>query len=787
MVRPRTFFLNEQHELKGGEKEGGGGLPKYAPIDWATKGRNVQKSLKKAEDRIRRSRDPLRDKRYFLLAKPELDLVTEAVKKRQTSDGRYLEDVDYAKGDSLLFERLGLDLLQVNEDGSATVHVMPDQFSRLMATSGVLDEFGKREQNRWAKIHSFDVVPSNLRLDKEWIAELPSDRRVTGIVELQPLLTRGEVDMVLRAISQLLEEVGGGKLVGSGTDYSGRQWLRGEIMPNALQAIADMFYSVQSLHPLLFSRAASSALASNRLGERPAQTGRIPPRNISQLPVVGILDTGVPIQHPTLAKYSRGQFNAPNSAGKALGSHGSFVASRVVFGDLDMGGGIPDELPAGDCRYYDIRVADYEDLIHDKSVVPAIQAVLGAAPDIRVFNLSFDDMPLGLISPVERENRLALVQDLDNLIFANDILAVISAGNSKSGVVPNSPYPDHCDDPNWELGPWARSFNALTCGSDVQRISTNGLVRDLDWPSPFSRVGPGLCESPKPDFSDHGGNITPAYKPAKGLGVWGCSEKGRWEDRSGTSHAAPLLARQCAFAIDMLMKVCSDGAHPYSATAKAFLTLVAETQNIPQRLEAIRSRTLGRGRAYATRLNKPLTRSVVLIWQGVLETPKDLARVRIPIPQQWWAEAEQPCLRVVTAWDTPVNAAAHHLWGCRKVSLRLKSRPDARALSGTRGGLHRSYPLSDRCYNLKNLPEGTRITGDEWLAEIDYEVKAADYPAFDVTPQQRVAFAAELFDLSEAPLSPQDYVQSLPIAKSMNRLSIPPAIIRAPVIIKSRL
>ena len=91
MVRPKTFFLNEQHELRGDEKEGRGGYPKYVPINWATKGRNIQRSLKRTENRIKRSKDPLRDKRYFLLAKPELNLVTEAVKKRQAPGGKYLE------------------------------------------------------------------------------------------------------------------------------------------------------------------------------------------------------------------------------------------------------------------------------------------------------------------------------------------------------------------------------------------------------------------------------------------------------------------------------------------------------------------------------------------------------------------------------------------------------------------------------------------------------------------------------------------------------------------------
>ena len=37
-VAARTFYLNEQHELSRGEKPGGGRVPQYVDIDWASKG-----------------------------------------------------------------------------------------------------------------------------------------------------------------------------------------------------------------------------------------------------------------------------------------------------------------------------------------------------------------------------------------------------------------------------------------------------------------------------------------------------------------------------------------------------------------------------------------------------------------------------------------------------------------------------------------------------------------------------------------------------------------------------
>jgi len=59
-----------------------------------------------------------------------------------------------------------------------------------------------------------------------------------------------------------------------------------------------------------------------------------------------------------------------------------------------------------------------------------LQAIVSTAPDIRVFNFSFDTLPLDSIDTVKRVESLSLVQDLDNFIFQNDVLVIVSAGNS---------------------------------------------------------------------------------------------------------------------------------------------------------------------------------------------------------------------------------------------------------------------------------------------------------------------------------------------------------------------
>jgi hypothetical protein len=172
-----------------------------------------------------------------------------------------------------------------------------------------------------------------------------------------------------------------------------------------------------------------------------------------------------------------------------------------------------------------------------------------------------------------------------------------------------------------------------------------------------------------------------------------------------------------------------------------------------------------------------------MLWQGVLEGHEDIARIKIPLPSDWYKQATRPKLRLVVAWDPPVNAAASGLWTTRKVSAHLKESPESRSIHGSRSG-HESYPWIDRTYDLRKSMANVAPGGDTWLLEIVYEQIADYYPGITFNPQQRVAFAAEIFDGGEHPVSPQSFVQSLPVANTMVRLSIPPQAVKTPVIVR---
>jgi hypothetical protein len=177
---PRTFFLNEHHELAHGEKESGGSLPKLAPINWQAKGDRIFRTLTAARAKIGRSRDPLRENRYFLAALPEPTVKKESRDVRRAPKGIVEEPTEYAGEHSRVFRRLGLDLLAVDEKGRALVHATPQRMDQLLATASALPAEGLRERARWITIGSFDAVPTDFRVDETWLKSLPPGKAPRG-------------------------------------------------------------------------------------------------------------------------------------------------------------------------------------------------------------------------------------------------------------------------------------------------------------------------------------------------------------------------------------------------------------------------------------------------------------------------------------------------------------------------------------------------------------------------------------------------------------------------------
>ncbi len=779
---PKTFFLNERHQLTAVEKSARGPLPKFGKIDWASKGQKIAASLRGTVDKLNRTKDPLRGRRYFALTVPVATVPKHSDAKNKPAE--FDEPTNYrSRTHARVLGRLGLDLIDVTAAGEAIVHVTPEQLEKLITTTHHLATASAREKARWSTIDFFGEVPASERLDLQWAKSLTKGTPTDVLLELQPLLTSLEADLVLRAVAEFAHERTE-RIVGTGQDPSGRKWARARLSSASMMAIAEQLSSLQSIHPPIYCKASAVGRSSQQSVQGPPAP---PGRAVAEAPTVAILDVGVAAAHLRLQAFSRGPQVVPRGATAGVrGNHGAQVASRIVFGRVTD----PKVIPQGSCRYLDVQVSDNAGHIDSKAVLDGLQAVAAAYPDVRVFNLSLGvDEPFESLDSESKKERVRIIRELDNFAFERHVALVVAAGNVPAGVVPAPAYPHHSSDGRWRLGYWACGFNTLVCGAFAGKASAGGVANPL-YPSPFTMLGPGVCNGPVPDFGEAGGNYNTNYRMDPGMGELVCDQTGNWVEDVGTSLAAPLLAREVAVTSDLLSRRCPPGTRVHLVLVRAFLSLTAEAcpplddEYVSDDMRTLSSLALGRGRASSKQLTRPNPASSILLWHGTINGAHEKARIVLPIPAQWIKDASKPMLRVVAAWDSPVNEANSEVWACRKVELQLMP-GDAEGLRALRGKSHSkrtrhtTYPVFDRVYDLKPAAGQSGPEGDSWMVIVSYTEVAEYHLGIEPDPQQRVGLAMELYDASENPVSPQPLMQRLPV--SMDVLAAVSAPVGVPI------
>lgn len=780
---PKTFFLNERQELSSFEREGGGRAAQYVRVDWDNRSSALTNSFRKATAPHPASHDPMSSRHSFVVAVPA-QAIQKLSKSKRATEGVVSYAPSFGGEQSKVFRKIGMDLIETLPRGMASVHIADSE--RLIATMEALTSASEREKSRWINFSEFLPLNRDQRVDEPWIRTVDDSVPVETWLRFQPTLKRSEINELLQAIAALLAPASECRLTRAGREFSGRYWCVGLLKRRHIEQIADEFPSVQSIHPRYATPIAAASRRITSITDSQVRP-KAAPVNISQLPTVAIVDSGIPENHVTLAPYRRPGYRNPNldPLVRFMGDHGSNVASCAVYGHIDGNSGNY-TLPPPRCRVMDVMVSLDEGTIDDEVVIPAIEAVVGTAPDVRVFNLSFDVHALDGLPPIRRREELIKLQDMDNLAFARDVVLVISAGNTSSGLVPEIPYPHHVEDARWALGARARSFNGVVCGGYVDTIGSNTVAGIQGAPSPFTKVGPGLCDSPVPGFGAPAGDSTETYNWAQGTGVGVISPSGLWEDHNGTSFAAPIVAAEAARVCQELSRHCDQQTVPFAGTVKAWMNLDARRPQLSAAYERLAKRTIGRGLPSADGLRSPSPNTAVFIWQGVLQAAGTVSRVRLPVPLEWLKKASQPRLRLIAAWNGPVNMALGESWACRKVATKVRPFGAKAALLGG-GQSHGGYPLIDRTFDIHPsvlTKKGHSLSEDLWVVEVEYE-EIGDYPpAMTISPQQRVGAVFELADVGKEPLSPQTYVQSLPIAADLDRLSALSTPILSPIAVR---
>ena len=237
----------------------------------------------------------------------------------------------------------------------------------------------------------------------------------------------------------------------------------------------------------------------------------------------------------------------PASVGPHM-AHGTFVASRVVYGD-DITS-VLNRRARPWCPVIDVQVTGTDGLgnrisQHAAQLAEILQRVVPAiAPQTRVLQLSLRDCPIA-------DGRYsALARLIDFLSREHKVLFVISAGNIND---PVAEPPSHYLAPNTRVLFPAESLLSLTVGSIAKYCEPNCVAREQEI-APYSRRGPGADRALKPEVAMHGGNVfwdglgwttTPRVAAYWPWPLWHTPRHA-----IGTSYAAPLVSQYAARLFD---------------------------------------------------------------------------------------------------------------------------------------------------------------------------------------------------------------------------------------------
>lgn len=257
---------------------------------------------------------------------------------------------------------------------------------------------------------------------------------------------------------------------------------------------------------------------------------------------VAVIDTGIspscrPISQNVVATFPQ----LPPGAVAGHFAHGTFVASRVIYGD-DLESNLREGVLRPRCPLVDIPVIGVDAHgavvnVHEGHLASAIDTALPVIPPTtRVINVS-----LGTNCP-SIDGRMSIVgQVLDKHALERDLLIVTTAGNIRDPNLLRS-FPASLLSPECRIDSPGDSLLAVTVGSMAKHEDAGSLSRAREV-SAFSRRGPGPFGGVKPDLVAHGGNCLRDTSTSVRIGVHGFGMTGQaWECDYGTSFAAPLVA-----------------------------------------------------------------------------------------------------------------------------------------------------------------------------------------------------------------------------------------------------
>jgi len=259
---------------------------------------------------------------------------------------------------------------------------------------------------------------------------------------------------------------------------------------------------------------------------------KIPSKDVDY-PVIGVLDSGI----------SKNKYLSPWLVDKKFSSypdnyidkgHGTFVSGIILYGDE-----LENRKLSGleGCKLFDATVMPDEliEKISEDELVENIREAIKQNSEIKIWNMS-----LGSKQESDEHNFSHFGQALDSIQETYDVLICKSAGNCSNFVNGN---------PKSRVSKSADSILSLVVGSIAHHKKLNDLA-EVDYPSPFTRIGNGPSNIIKPELVSYGGNASVLNGRIVKNGVNSLSTDGKIVSEVGTSFSTPRVSALLA-SLDM--------------------------------------------------------------------------------------------------------------------------------------------------------------------------------------------------------------------------------------------
>lgn len=652
------------------------------------------------------SRDSTAARHFFLEVEVAAETTIRAEKQRLSQVG--LNVVSYARED----------------EHSGTARIARAEFDalegRINRYATMPDHPGK---SYLAVVEDLRPVPVREKVPAHLVE--PAGDPIDVILYLHAGLSGRETRAIVSELEEYILEAGG-EFLGSHRFSSGVTTVRTTLLRELLEPLGREFATLRTITPnraFFVEDSTRYAAIPNPLTVREPLTDY----------AVAVVDSGINPACTLLAPALAGVTPVlpPGAVRPDLG-HGTFVASRIAYGD-DVETRLRTSPVAPRCSLHDVQVfgkdAAGESVFADEHhLAIALDTALPDLPaKVRIVNLS-----LGSNQPVHDGEFGLVAATLDYLARTHDLLLVTTAGNVRDRQL-LAGFPGTVLDPHYRIDPPGESLLALTVGS-IAKFADGATQAQLGELSPFSRVGPGSDKGLKPELVAHGGNYVRPGVPHSRFGTQGIHGDGvslAWD--VGTSFAAPLVAQVAA------QIQGAYGGIP-SNLVKALLLHFAEPAKAPSGVNDT-GFMVGMGEPRLEPTVQAKDHSAAFLFTGSLDTESYL-HLPFFVPDALGGDHPRSRLRVrcTLVYDPPVNPSQPTEYSQSRIAAKLRKPVEVGFRDVQIGAAAKSYLPWNPIVHFDKLFSHSYAAG-EW--EIRLRLFTRDLP---VDFQQSLAVVIEVID-----------------------------------------